>query len=73
MVQKVQVEVINAPSNSEEFVTIPLEEYRALKADSDFLHALYETGVADWVGYYEAGVVDRVGYDDARNIFSEEN
>ncbi len=39
---------------SEEMVTIPLSEYKALNAAADKLAALEEIGVDNWEGYGDA-------------------
>ena len=45
-----------------EVVTITLDEYEQLKADSAFLSALEQAGVDNWDGY-----------DYAREIYQEQN
>jgi len=40
--------------NHEDTVDVPLNEYKRLKADQEFLHALRAFGVDNWEGYGEA-------------------
>ena len=40
--------------NYEDTVDVPIEEYKQLKEDQEFLHALQAYGVDSWEGYEEA-------------------